>query len=143
MTKLIDIIFICSSVVFNILVSALYIAFKFGDLMLVEVLGGIALSLIVPFTVTLLGYLREKAKKRTIIFNGIILIYLLLELLLDYVLRIHIKEILAINLPFVIVFFAALFSMIYVSYERNKKIGNVVIITNWILLGCFTYYLLA
>jgi hypothetical protein len=143
MTKLIDIIFICSSVVFNILVSALYIAFKFGDLMLVEVLGGIALSLIVPFTVTLLGYLREKAKKRTIIFNGIILIYLLLELLLDYLLRIHIKEILAINLPFVIVFFAALFSMIYVSYERNKKIGNVVIITNWILLGCFTYYLLA
>ena len=143
MTKLIDIIFICSSVVFNILVSALYIAFKFGDLMLVEVLGGIALSLIVPFTVTLLGYLREKAKKRTIIFNGIILIYLLLELLLDYLLRIHIKEILAINLPFVIVFFAALFSMIYVSYERNKKMGNVVIITNWILLGCFTYYLLA
>ena len=143
MTKLIDIIFICSSVVFNILVSALYIAFKFGDLMLVEVLGGIAISLIVPFTITLLGYLREKAKKRTIIFNGIILIYLLLELLLDYVLRIHIKEILAINLPFVIVFFAALFSMIYVSYERNKKMGNVVIITNWILLGCFTYYLLA
>ena len=143
MTKLIDIIFICSSVVFNILVSALYIAFKFGDLMLVEVLGGIALSLIVPFTITLLGYLREKAKKRTIIFNGIILIYLLLELLLDYLLRIHIKEILAINLPFVIVFFAALFSMIYVSYERNKKMGNVVIITNWILLGCLTYYLLA
>jgi hypothetical protein len=143
MTKLIDIIFICSSVVFNILVSALYIAFKFGDLMLVEVLGGIAISLIVPFTITLLGYLRGKAKKRTIIFNGIILIYLLLELLLDYVLRIHIKEILAINLPFVIVFFAALFSMIYVSYERNKKMGNVVIITNWILLGCFTYYLLA
>jgi hypothetical protein len=143
MTKLIDIIFICSSVVFNILVSALYIAFKFGDLMLVEVLGGIAISLIVPFTITLLGYLREKAKKRTIIFNGIILIYLLLELLLDYVLRIHIKEILAINIPFVIVFFAALFSMIHVSYEKNKKMGNVVIITNWILLGCLTYYLLA
>lgn len=143
MTKLIDIIFICSSLVFNISVSALYIAFKFGDLMLVEVFGGIALSLIVPFTLTLLGYLREKAKKRTIIFNGIILLYLLLELLLDYVLRIHIKEILAINIPFVMVFFAALFSMIYVSYERNKKLGNVVVITNWILLGCLTYLLFA
>jgi hypothetical protein len=143
MTKLIDVIFICSSVVFNILVSALYIAFKFGDLMLVEVFGGIAISLIVPFTITLLGYLREKAKKRTIIFNGIILIYLLLELLLDYVLRIHIKEILAINIPFVMVFFAALFSIIYVSYERNKKLGNVVVITNWILLGCLTYLLVA
>lgn len=143
MTKLTDIIFICSSVVFNISVSALYIAFKFGDSMLVEVFGGIALSLIVPFTITLLGYLREKAKKRTLIFNGIILTYLLLELLLDYVLRIHIKEILAINVPFVMVFFAALFSMMYVSYERNKKLGNVVVITNWILLGCLTYLLFA
>jgi hypothetical protein len=97
MTKLIDIIFICSSVIFNISVSALYIATKLGDMALTQVFGGIVISLIVPFTVTLLGYLRENAKRRTLISNGVILFYLSLELVLDYVLRIPFREILAIH----------------------------------------------
>jgi hypothetical protein len=76
MNKLIDSIFIYSSLVFNILVSALYIATKVGNMVLVQVFGGIVISLIVPFTITLLGYFTEKAKKRTLISNGIIIIYL-------------------------------------------------------------------
>jgi hypothetical protein len=142
MIKLIDIIFICSSVIFNISVSALYIATKLGDMVLVQVCGGIVISLIVPFTVTLLGYLREKEKKRTIISNVFILFYLSLELVLDYVLRIPFREILAIHVPYIVVFYAALFSMIAVSFEKNKKMGYVVIITFWMLLGCLIYYLL-
>jgi hypothetical protein len=140
--KVIDIIFICSSVIFNISVGALYIATKLGDMLLVQVCGGIVISLIIPFTITLLGYLREKAKKRTIISNGIILFYLSLELLLDYVLRIPFREILAIHVPYIVVFYAALFSMIAVSFEKNRKMGSAVIVTFLILLGCLTYYLL-
>jgi hypothetical protein len=141
MIKLIDIIFICSSVIFNISVSALYIATKLGDMVLVQVCGGIVISLIVPFTVTLLGYLREKEKKRTIISNVFILFYLSLELVLDYVLRIPFREILAIHVPYIIVFCAALFSMIAVSFEKNKKMGSLVIATFLILIGCLIYYL--
>jgi hypothetical protein len=123
-------------------VSALYIATKLGDMVLVQVCGGIVISLIVPFNVTLLGYLREKEKKRTIISNVFILFYLSLELVLDYVLRIPFREILAIHVPYIVVFYAALFSMIAVSFEKNKKMGYVVIITFWMLLGCLIYYLL-
>jgi hypothetical protein len=142
MTKLIDVIFICSSVVFNILVSALYIVTKLGDVALTQVLGVTVVSLIAPFTVTLLGYVRAKEKKRTLISNGIILFYLFLESVLDYVLRIPFREILTIHVPYIIVFYAAMFSMIGVSYEKNKKMGYVVIVTFWILLGCLIYYLL-
>ncbi len=142
MTKLIDIIFICSSVIFNISVSALYIATKLGDMVLVQVCGGIVISLIVPFTITLLGYVREKAKKRTIISHVFILFYLSLELSLDYILRIPFREILAIHIPYIIVFYAALFSMIGVSFEKNRKMGSVVIVTFSILIVCLTYYLL-
>jgi hypothetical protein len=142
MNKLIDIIFICSSVIFNISVSALYIATKLGDMILVQVCGGIVISLIVPFTITLLGYVREKANKRTIISHGFILFYLSLELFLDYILKIPFREILAIHVPYIIVFYAALFSMIGVSFEKNKKMGSVVIVTFLMLIGCLIYYLL-
>jgi hypothetical protein len=142
MGKLIDIIFICSSIVFNLSVSALYIATKLGDMLLMQVCGGIVISLMVPFAITLLGYIKQKAKKRTIISNGITLFYIALELLLDYVLRIPFREILALHVPYIIVFYAALFSMIGVSFEKNKKMGSIVIVTFLILMGCLIYYLL-
>jgi hypothetical protein len=142
MNKLMDIIFICSSVIFNISVGALYIATKLGNMILVQVCGGIVISLIVPFTVTLLGYVREKEKKRTIISHVIILFYLSLELLLDYILKIPFREILAIHVPYIIFFYAAMFSMIGVSFDKNRKMGFVVTITFLILIGCLIYYLL-
>ena len=142
MSKFMDIIFICSSIIFNISVSVFYIAFKLGNMMLVQVSGAIVISLIIPFTITLLGYVKEKAEKRTIISHVFILFYLFLELLLDYILKIPFREILAIHIPYIIVFYAAMFSMIGVSFDKNRKMGFVVTITFLILIGCLIYYLL-
>ena len=142
MSKLMDAIFICSSIIFNISVSVLYTAMKLGNTVLVQVCGAIVLSLIIPFIITLLGYMKEKTEKRTIISHVFILFYLFLELSLDYILRIPFREILAIHVPYIIVFYAALFSMIGVSFEKNKKMGSVVIVTFLILMGCLIYYLL-
>jgi hypothetical protein len=142
MTKLIDLVFICSSVILNVSVSLVYVVTKLGDMVLTQVFGGIAISMIVPFAVTLIGYLRSKESKKTIVSNAIVLFYLVLELLLDYILQITFREILAIHIPYIVVFYAALFSMMAVSFEKNKKMGYVVIATFWILIGCLIYNLL-
>jgi hypothetical protein len=89
-----------------------------------------------------LGCVKEKAGKRTVISHAFILFYLFLELSLDYLLKIQFREILALHVLYNIVFYAALFSMIGVSFDRNKKMGFVVTITFLILIGCLMYYLL-
>jgi len=142
MSRLMDVIFICSSIIFNISVSVFYIAVKLGNMVLVQMCGAIVLSLIIPFTITLLGYMKEKTEKRTIISHVFILFYLFLELLLDYILKIPFREILVIHVPYIIVFYAAMFSMIGVSFDKNRKMGFVVTITFLILIGCLIYYLL-
>ena len=142
MSKILDNIFIFSAIIFNISVSVLYIATKLDNIQLLQVSGAIVLSLIIPFTITLLGYIKEKAKKRIILSHGFILFYLFLELLLDYILKIPFREILAIHIPYIIVFYAAMFSMISVSFDKNRKMGFVVTITFLILIGCLVYYLL-
>jgi len=142
MTKLIDLVFICASVILNASVSLVYVVTKLGDLALTQIFGGVAVSMIVPFAVTLIGFLRAKESKKTVISNGIVLFYLVLELLLDYILQIPFREILAIHVPYIVVFYAALFSMMAVSYEKNKRMGYIVIATFWILIGCLVYNLL-
>ena len=68
-----DILFICSSIIFNLSVSVVYVASKLGNMVLVQVCGGIVIFLIVPFTTALLGYMREKAEKRIILSHILIL----------------------------------------------------------------------
>ena len=109
---------------------------------LLQVCGAIVISLIAPFTITLLRYIRAKAKRTTLISHVFILFYLYLELSLDYILKIPFREILAIHVPYIIIFYSALFSMIGVSLGENKKMASVVIVTFLILMGCLIYYLL-
>jgi hypothetical protein len=137
--KSIDIIFIISSIIFNILVSILYIAAKFGNMELVQVIGIIIILLIIPFTITLIGYIKEKEEKKIIISLVIILFYFFLEILLDYILIIPFRDILALHIPYIIVFYAADFSMIGVTFDKNKKMGFVVLVVFFILLGCLIY----
>ena len=139
MSKLLDIVFVCSAIVFNISVSVLYIATKLDNVLLLRVCSVIVLSLIFPFTFTLLGYVKEKAKKKITISHLVILSYLFLELLLDYILVIPFREILAIHVPYILVFYAADFSMIGISFNRNRKMGFAVTLTFWILIICLVY----
>ncbi|MFX1406087.1 MAG: hypothetical protein ACFFBW_03970, partial [Promethearchaeota archaeon] len=80
--KLMDIIFITSSIIFNISVSIVYIATIVGNMELLQVAGFIVILLIIPFAITLVGYFKEKEQKKIIISIAIILFYLFLELLL-------------------------------------------------------------
>ncbi len=139
MNKPLDIVFVCSAIVFNISVSVLYIATKLDNVLLLRVCSAVVLSLIFPFTFTLLGYAKEKAEKKIMIPHLVILFYLFLELLLDYILVIPFREILAIHVPYIIIFYAADFSMIGVSFNKSRKMGFVVTLTFWILIGCLVY----
>ena len=139
MIKLADFIFICSAIIFNISVSLVYLATKFDNMILLQVSGSIVIILIVPFSISLYGYLRKDAKRKIIIPHIAILFYLFLELLLDYILMIPFRDILAIHISYIIVFYAAEFSMIGVSFEINRKMGFVVLLTFFMLIGCLAY----
>ncbi len=105
--------------------------------------GSIVIALIVPFTITLYGYFKKEAKKMIIISNVIILFYLFLELLLDYILMIPFRDILAIHIPYIMVFYAAEFNIIGVSFNINRKMGFVVLLTFFILIACLVYLFVA
>jgi hypothetical protein len=137
--KLNDILFIASAIIFNIGVSGVYLASKFDNKVLLQTFGTIVVLLSIPFTITLIGYVKKKAEKKIIISLIIILLYLVLEIVLDYILKIPFRDILALHIPYIIVFYAAAFSMIGVSFNINRKMGFIVLTTFLILIGCLMY----
>jgi len=141
-----DLLFVISSIIFSLAVSGVYIsskidAAKIDSSVPLKIFGGIVVLLIIPFIITFVGYIKIKAKKKIIISHIFILFYLFLELMLDYVLKIPFREILAIHIPYIIVFYAAAFSMIGVSRTISRKTGLLVTATFMILIGCLIYNL--
>jgi hypothetical protein len=134
-----DYVFVCSSIVFNISVSIVYLATKFNDTSILQASGLTVIALIIPFGITLFGYIKIEAKKAIITANIVILSYLFLELLLDYVLLVPFRDILAIHIPYIVIFYAAEFSMIGITFDRYRKMGFVVLFTFAILIGCLVY----
>ena len=137
--KLNDILFIASVIIFNIVVSGVYLSSKFDNGILLGTFGTIVVLLTIPFTVSLVGYLKDKTEIERIISLVIILLYLILEIVLDYIVKIPFRDILALHIPYIIIFYAAAFSMIGVSFNINRKMGFVVLTTFWILIGCLIY----
>ena len=137
--KSLDIIFIISSIIFNISVSILYIATKFGNMTLLKFSSVIALLMAIPFAITLVGYMMEKAEKKITISLVFILFYFFIELFLDYILKIPFRDIIALHIPYIVIFYAAEFSMIGITFDKNKKMGFVVLSTFGILIGCLIY----
>lgn len=138
-----DIIFITSSIIFNISVSLIYLSTKLGIMDLLRVSGLIVIFLLIPFSITLIGYIIVKVEKKIIISLAIVLFYLVLELLLDYILLIPFRDILALHIPYIIVFYGAEFCLIGVTFDINKKMGFVVLVTFGVLIGCLIYMYMA
>ena len=132
-------VFIASSIIFNLLVSTVYLSTKFDNMELVKNLGYPFTSLIIPFGYTLYRFIKGKDERRVIISNAVILAYLFMELLFDIILVIPFREILWLHVIYVLVFYAAEFSIIGVSFNLDRKLGFVVLFTFMMLLGCLTY----
>ena len=134
-----NVVFISSAIIFNFGVSGVYLASKINNMFLLQTFGLIVVLLFIPFTFSLILYIKKKAGKKIIISLVIILFYLVLEIVLDYILKIPFRDILAVHVPYIIIFYAAAFSMIGVSFDINRKIGFVVCITFGILIACLIY----
>jgi hypothetical protein len=137
-----DLLFIASSIIFFVSVSGIWITSKLGNLVFLQVFGAIVILLIVPFTITLLGDLKERVDKVVIVSLVAILFYLFLELSLDYILRIPFREILVLHILYIVVFYVAAFNMVGVSFRIDRRMGWLVTIPFWVSFGSLIFLFL-
>lgn len=132
-------LFVISAVVFNLAVSGVYLSVKWNDPRLLQIFGLVVALLAIPFAITFVVYLRNRAGKRIIISHIFILGYLGVEILFDFVLRIPFREILWLHVVYILIFYAAAFSMIGVARRINRTAGWLVIGTFLVLIACLIY----
>ena len=134
-----DLIFVSSAVAFNLLIAAIFIAQKLEREGLVRTFGVLWLFLLVPLTVVFVAYRRAGSETWVLVSFGLIFLYMLAELLLDYVFKIDFRSKAVTHIPYIVLEYVALFSLIAIAFEIDQSWGTVVAICFWILMGSLVY----
>ena len=74
-----------------------------------------------------------------LVYFAIVLVYMLVELLLDYVFKVDFRARRLTHIPYIILEYIALFGLIGIAFDVDWMWGFVVSISFWILLACLIY----
>jgi hypothetical protein len=135
----IDLMFVLAGVIFHLVIAGIYVASKHERFDLVRKLGYVVIGLAAPVAITLVDYWMAGRPLKLLLYMTAILIYILLELVLDFVLKIEFRKKPAIHIPYIIVFYAACFSFIGASFSIDNTWGFIVSVSFWILLASLIY----
>ena len=134
-----DFMFVLSAVAFNLLIAAIFIAQKLGRDKLVRTFGILWLWLIIPLALVFVSYWQQGRETRILVSFGFVFLYMLVELLLDYVFKIDFRSKLVTHVPYIILEYVALFSLIVIAFDINQVWGWVVTICFWVLMGSLVF----
>jgi hypothetical protein len=136
-----DLTFVVCAVIFNLLIIGIYSTSKHEQVKLRSLLGKITIGLGVPLSIVFVSYVVSGKPGRTLIYLAIILFYLLVELVLDIILKIEFREKPILHVPYIILFYAACLGFLAISFSIDTTWGYAVSVTFWGVLASLIYLL--
>jgi hypothetical protein len=134
-----DWVFVLCALAFNLLIAGIFVVQKHGRQDLTRALGIAWLGLGLPLLVVFVRYLIAGRELWVTVYFALILIYMLVELLLDYVFKMDFRSRKIIHIPYIILEYVALFGLMGISFAINRTWGWIVSISFWILISGLIY----
>ena len=134
-----DLVFVLCALAFNLLIAAIFCAQKRKRHKLTKIFGITWLTLAIPLAVVFIHYTIVGRELWITIYFVFIMLYMLVELILDYVLKIAFRQNKALHIPYIILEYIALFGLIGISFAIDRTWGFLVSISFWILLASLIY----
>jgi hypothetical protein len=102
-------------------------------------LGALWLWLALPLGVVFIRDLATGRDVWIIVCLGAVLVYMAVEWLLDYVLKVPFRDKLSLHVPYIILEYIALFALIGVAFSIDEVWGWALSVAFWIVMGSLIY----
>ena len=130
-------VFICANL-FNLFIICIMLSRPFGLERLERVVGIINILLLIPLTLAvILNYISGR-EWWTFALPLIVIVFLILELLLDYVMQIPFRET-RLLWPYLVLFYLSAWMMIGYTFLVDKPYGFITLVTYFLSLGATAY----
>lgn len=134
-----DFIFVLCAIAFNWLIVGIFIATKHARIEWRTILGAAFVLLGIPFAGVFIGYLLNARNAWTMIWLGFVLLYIAVEFLLDYVLKIDFRQKPLTHIPYIVLEYIALFSLIGIAFSIDRAWGWIVALSFWAVIASLIY----
>jgi hypothetical protein len=134
-----DLVFVLTAIAFNLLIVGIFVAQKNGWAKPVRIIGILWLLLAIPLAVVFVRYLTEGKGPGIMVLFGLVFLYVLVEFLLDNVFRFDFRRKWVTHAPYIVLEYAALFSLIGIASDIGRTWGYLVGISTWILMASLIY----
>lgn len=121
-----DGMFLFIAILLNVLISIIFIARYRGPEELEHKIGYIVIACAIPLALILVNYILIGAEIWIIIYVVIIIGFLIVETILDYILKLAFRTNLKIVVPFVIFYYIAFWGLLAISFVINLVFGFIV-----------------
>lgn len=137
-----DLLFVVTALAFELLIIAILIAEKRQRHELVKALGIIWALLAVPLVIVFVHDLTVGGDRWLVLSFGLIFLYMAVEIVFDFVLKIPFRERPALHIPYIILEYGALFGLIHIAFTIGPTWGYAVAVGFWLLLATviFVYW---
>jgi len=142
MSETTTLIFGISAVAFNLLIAGIFVAQKKGDIRMIRTLGPIVIALSLPFGYVLYRYLMRGGNVWVRVALTVVLAYQLVELLMDYILKIDFRSKWVTHVPYILLEYAAFAGLIYTAFSISEFWGWTVSVTFWISMTALVYLMM-
>lgn len=136
-----DLLFVVTAVVFNIQIIGVYLAGKQKRYDLVRVFGLVTLTLAMPLAILFVYYLVVGTEAWIMAGFMFIFLYLFVELLFDFILKIEFRSKPILHVPYIILFYIVEIAFIAIAFSIDAVSGYLVSISFWALLLSLIYSL--
>jgi len=136
-----DLIFVLSAAIFNLSIIGVYISSRNQRFDLTRAFGSFTIALAIPLAAVYIHYWVSGEETWKLLALGAIFVYLFVELLLDFILKIDFRSMLVPHIFYIVLFYIALFSFIGISFTIHETWGYIVSALFWILLASLIYSL--
>lgn len=134
-----DLLFVITAVAFNLLIAALFIASKKMVYKWMRTFGMAWLLLAIPLAIAFVHDLLEGREAVVLLAFGGVFLYMIVEWLLDYVLKIDFRSKPSRHIPYIVLEYVALFGLIGIAFSIDRVAGTVVSISFWVLMASLIY----
>lgn len=134
--------FIISGLIFFGSIIGIFISAANEKDKLLRCFGVIIISLLIPLLIVFINFLVVRKDLRLNLYMILILLYIVVELFLDFIFKIEFRNKTITHVPYIILEYAACFSFIFISFSINRTMGWVISICFWAMLVSLIYLII-
>ena len=126
--QLIDKIMFITANFVNLAIAILFIFRLYGYSRAEHLIGILVISMIIPITLGVVNNIQRKRGLWNIVLPMFLIIFLIVELLLDYILKVNFRNTMLLW-PYILIYYIGLNGMIGYNFITKKKYGFITLIT--------------